>query len=514
MSAKSTTDTCCLTLPLRLEKWQADRLAKRFHIAEQIYNAMLLSWIKKLCVVEHMPEYRAIQNQISKIYEENKQKTEAAKKLFSRRNEILKEHGFNPNSDNGFTIDTRRFYSYFRKNIASAVATHCIAKQVSAAFRKKLFGNGNKLHFKRPGDIRSLKGASASGKSGGVEIIFRGTYIEWKGLRLPLKLNPKNPYETEMLTKRVKYVRILRTPGKSIDHWYAQLALEGKPAVKRNAETGKPVHPSGQGAVGIDIGPRTIAYASEAEVGLRELANQVENIERDKRRLQRKLDRSRRATNPDNYAPDGTIKMGVKHTHNKSSRYRRLQRELSLLQHRQALIRKRQHTEMANHLLSLGDRFYVEDMPWAGLARKTKETTISPTTGRYRRKKRFGKSISSKAPGMLIQILTQKCESRGLPGVTRVPTGVKASQYNHMTNEYKPKPLSQRWNDMPDGKRIQRDLYSAFLLQHVTPELDGFERTKLAEDYDGFSHLHDEEIYKLTLAPKTIASMGISRTRS
>lgn len=96
----------------------------------------------------------------------------------------------------------------------------------------------------------------------------------------------------------------------------------------------------------------------------------------------------------------------------------------------------------------------------------------------------------------------------------RVPTNIKASQYNHMTDTYKPKPLSQRWNDMPDGKRIQRDLYSVFLLQHVTPELDGFERTKLIEDYDGFIHLHDKEIHELTLAPKTIASMGISRTRS
>lgn len=511
MAARSKTDTCCLTLPLRLEKWQADRLAKRFHIAEQIYNAMLLSWIKKLRVVEQMPEYRAIQSQLQKLYEEDKQKTDAAKELFSRRKEILKKNGF---PEYSFKTGIRKYYAHFKENIASNVATHCIASQVWDAFSKKLFGNGGRLHFKRAGDIHSLRGYSKSGESGGVEIIFRGTYIEWNGLRLPLKLDPQNPYEAEMLAKRVKYVRILRTPGKSIDHWYAQLALEGKPTVKRNAATGEPVHPSGRGAVGIDIGPRTIAYVSENEVGLRELADQVENIERDKRRLQRKLDRSRRATNPDNYAPDGTIKRGIKHTHNKSSRYRRMQKELSLLQHRQALIRKRQHTELANHLLSLGDCFYVEDMPWKGLARRAKETTVSPTTGRYRRKKRFGKSISNKAPGTLILILEQKCKSRGVSGVIRVPTNIKASQYNHMTDTYKPKPLSQRWNDMPDGKRIQRDLYSAFLLQHVTPELDGFERTKLIEDYDGFIHLHDKEIHELTLAPKTIASMGISRTRS
>lgn len=511
MSARCKTDTCCLTLPLRLEKWQADRLSKRFRIAEQIYNAMLRSWIKKLHVVEQMPEYKSIQSQLKQLYDENKQKTKAARELFSRRKAILQEAGF---KEFNFLLGTRRYYYHFRENIASHVATHCIAKQVWDAFNKVLFGNGEQVHFKRPGDMHSLRGGSASGKSGGVEIIFRGTYIEWNRLRLPLKLDPKNAYEAEMLTKRVKYVRILRTPGKTIDHWYAQLVLEGTPVIRRSKANGEIIHPSGQGAVGIDIGPRTIAYVSESEVGLRELADQVENIERKSQRLQRKMDRSQRATNPDNYAPDGTIKKGVRHTHNKSHRYRRLQKELALLKHRQALIRKRQHTELANHLLSLGDRFYVEDMPWAGLARRAKETTVSPTTGRYRRKKRFGKSISSKAPGMLILILEQKCKSRGLPGVIRVPTDVKASQYNHMTDTYTPKSLSQRWNDMPDGKHIQRDLYSAFLLRRVTPELDGFERARLIEDYDGFTNLHDQVIHELMLAPKTIASMGISRTRS
>jgi hypothetical protein len=39
--AKATTETCCLTLPLKLEKWQADRLDKRLEIARQIYNTLL-----------------------------------------------------------------------------------------------------------------------------------------------------------------------------------------------------------------------------------------------------------------------------------------------------------------------------------------------------------------------------------------------------------------------------------------------------------------------------------------
>lgn len=34
-------NTCCLTLPLKIEKWQADRLIKRFEIARQIYNTLV-----------------------------------------------------------------------------------------------------------------------------------------------------------------------------------------------------------------------------------------------------------------------------------------------------------------------------------------------------------------------------------------------------------------------------------------------------------------------------------------
>ena len=84
----------------------------------------------------------------------------------------------------------------------------------------------------------------------------------------------------------------------------------------------------------------------------------ISNIK--KKKLQRKLDRSRRATNPDNYKPDGTIKRGVKLTHNKSKRYLKLQSKLAYIQHRQAEIRKLQHTCLANHMLTLGDRFLLK----------------------------------------------------------------------------------------------------------------------------------------------------------
>lgn len=509
--ARSTTPTCCLTLPLRLEKWQEDKLDKRFEIARQIYNTLLRAERKKLRQLEQTREYREIQTGLSRLYEQKADKSPEFKQLANRRTALLKQAGF---SEYAFKDDMKWYYKHFKQNIASGVAVHGIAPNVWAAFEKLLYGKGKFVHFKKRGSVNSVRGASVSGKSGGGEIIFRDTYIEWNRLKLPIKSNRDNAYETEMLQNRVKYVRIMRKPGKHRTRWYTQLVLEGIPATKRDSKTGAPVHSIGHGTVGIDIGPQTIAYVSAEKVELKELADRVQNIEQQKRTLQRKMDRSRRATNPDNYAPDGTIKKGVKLTHNRSGRYSRLQRKLAYLQHRQADIRKQQHTQMANELLSLGDTFIVEDMSWESLTHRAKETSISPKTGKYKRKKRFGKSVANKAPAMLITILKQKCVSCGLPGVIEVSTMLRASQYNHITNTYQKKSLSQRWNIMPDGRRVQRDLYSAFLLQHVTVQRDGFDSEQLHKDYESFMVLHDQVINKLMSASKTITSMGIRRSIS
>lgn len=520
---RSSTDTCCLTLPLKLEKWQSDRLEKRFEIGRQIYNTIVHAELKKLRKLERTQQYQEIEQKLENA------KQEETKELWKKKRQLLDQNGL---SENHFKADMKHYYPHFKDNIASSVAVHGIASQAWTAFEKVLLSKDGKMvhfkHFKKKGELSSLRGYSQTGKSGGIEIIFRGSYVEWKGLKLPLKLSPDNDYETEMLSKRVKYVRILRQDGKTKPHWYAQLVLEGKPAVKRDPISGAPKHPIGRGVVGIDIGTRTLAYSADSKVDLIELADRVQNIEQEKLLLQRKLDRSRRATNPENYKPDGTIKKGVKLTRNKSKRYRRIQHQLAMIQHHQADIRKQQHNELANYLLTLGDCFFVEDMDYRALTRKAKKTEISEKTGRYKRKKRFGKSIANKAPAMLITMLKQKCQSRGLKGVKEVDTHVRASQYNHQTDTCIEKALENRWNVMPDGERIQRDLYSAFLLQHCKqglPEYNRkelkkefgeelyrvFDREALQRDYPQFVAYHHMTIQRLSELPHTIPSMGIRR---
>lgn len=524
--ARSTTATCCLTLPLKLEKWQEDRLAKRFEIARQVYNTLLHAEIKRFQQFEQTPEYREIRERMGELNRKNAAERMEWNKLDSKRKALLKKNKF---SSDDFTTEEalKKCYKNFIKNLGSQVAVHGIAPQVWSAFNNVFFEHkGNQVHFKKKGEITSVCGGSRSGKSGGVEIVFRGDYIEWtvqkgpedrkkpKSLILPIKRKPGNAYEEDMLTKRVKYVRILRKPGKTKDRWYTQLVLEGQPTIKRNPITGEMVHPVGKGVVGLDIGPQTLAYTSATEANLVELADRVQNIEQVKRRLQRKMDRSRRATNPDNYNADGTIRRGVKLTRNKSKRYQRVQRELANVQRYQAEIRKMQHIALANHLLSLGDCFYIEKMEWAALARRAKKTEVSEKTGKFKKKKRFGKSIANKAPAMLTTILKQKCESLNLPGVLEIPTSVKASQYNHQSQTYTPKELKERWNDMPDGRRIQRDLYSAFLLQHYDPNTEQFDQASLETDYPQFVSLHDQTILRLSQLPKTLSSMGIRRSIS
>ena len=81
--AKATTETCCLTLPLKLEKWQADRLEKRLEIARQIYNALLHFELKKLHRLEEGKEYNEIQN----LLKENTDSAER-KKLANCNNKL------------------------------------------------------------------------------------------------------------------------------------------------------------------------------------------------------------------------------------------------------------------------------------------------------------------------------------------------------------------------------------------------------------------------------------------
>ena len=160
------TDTCVLTLPLRVEKWQEDCLLKRFEAARRIYNSLLNFELKKLRQLERTVEYRQIQSVISSAYRSNTKDSPECKAALKRREKLIDENGL---TKNGFKNDVKFFYKHFDGLIGSSVAVHCIAVQLWAAFNKYLCGNGKEIHFKRLGDISSLKGYSVKGRAAGAK---------------------------------------------------------------------------------------------------------------------------------------------------------------------------------------------------------------------------------------------------------------------------------------------------------------------------------------------------------
>ena len=177
--------------------------------------------------------------------------------------------------------------------------------------------------------------------------------------------------------------------------------------------------------------------------------------------------------------------------------------ELSELHRKATEQRKLAHKTLANRIVRMGSTFVVEQMSFKGLQARTKETKVSEKTGKYQSKKRFGKTLLHKAPAMLIEQLRYKTMYQGKTFILANTREVKASQLNHLTEEYTKTSLGTRAKMIGDDL-VQRDLYSAFLLQHVgldgvTVDLDGCK-----SDFDTFLRNQEFTMSQLTTDLKSV----------
>lgn len=318
--------------------------------------------------------------------------------------------------------------------------------------------------------------------------------------------NPKTQtgkYQQEALKCGVKYCRITRKWVKTKWKYYAQFILEGYPPTKCDGN-GVMKHPVNQGRIGLDIGTQTLAISGKDICDLRVLAPSARGLTNQIARTQRAMDRSRRVTNPKYYNPDGTIKrLKRQHSHKQrrdwkySKRYFRLKAKLRDLNRRLADIRKMEHNILANELLQHSNEFVVEDMNYKALQKRSKETKTNAKTGRAHTKKRFGKSLSRCAPAMFISILNKKANRYG-GSVIKVSTfETKASQFDHTDESYTKKRLSERMAHLSSGEVVQRDLYSAFLLEYINTESLEYNTKALNSAFPAFLVMHENTIKHL-----------------
>lgn len=482
---KSTTDSFTLELKLQTSKEDLNFLDRVFYYGFRLYNTMVKHAIKQISKLQKDLQYQ----EGIKLYKTKKTRSQAKEIL----NERVSYYGLSEYEFHTYIAVARKQY----ENYLDSSTVQKIATAVWRGVEKILYSNGKKLHFKKYIDLFSIEGKSnkAGIRLRGNKLCFADHKIQ---LQIPSRKHVKErKYYTEAMHHRVKYSRIVRRPVGSRFHYFLQITLEGKPPIKENRTLGT-------GSVGHDQGTSTIASVSQNGIILEEIGNDQSEYNREIRRLNRKLDRSRRANNPNNYNEDGTIKKGKK-TWKCSKTYIKDRAKLKRTYHKKASSLKQWQETYANQVLTLGDEHFVETMNNKGLMRRKKKPERSEKTGKFKRSKRFGKSYQTHAPSQLINIIAWKLKCYGKE-LHRVNTKTfRASQYNHVTDDYVKKRLSKR-HLYVNGEWIQRDLYSAFLLMNSKSDLENTDRNKCFLTYDNFKNRHDKLIKEYLASNKKYPS--------
>lgn len=573
--SKNSTPSFVLTLPMVMGLNEQDYLNKEFKKCGIIYNQLVNATTKMWHQLRKTRKYRELMAAIAKAAPDSDEQ----KALFKQREKMLKEYRFSEDAFYAMVVPYAKHYainSHVAQSIATAVwtawssfffdkgkevhykkleyvssisgknnatgimlrpanhttsvinsaktkAKNSIEKKYFAAYRKPDAKEGEEVVL--PDEVKAQMEKEIAAATAKVKTsIGKGKlHITYGDYTFPVTLrNPDTQtgwYQQEALKCGVKYCRIIRKWVSTKWKYYAQIVLEGYPPIKCD-NNGVAKHPVKQGRVGIDIGTQTIAFSGKDVCDLRVLAPaaraQAKSLVNEIASTLRAMDRSRRATNPKYYNPDGTIKR-LKRQHGQkqkrkwkySKRYYRLRAKLRNLYRKLADIRKMEHNILANELLTHGNEFVVEDMNYKALQKRSKETKINSKTGRAHTKKRFGKSLSRCAPAMFISILGKKANRYG-GSVIKVSTfETKASQFDHTDESYTKKKLSERMARLRNGDIVQRDLYSAFLLEHIDTESLQYNMETLNSAFPAFLEMHENTKRRLQAVGSSLpASIG------
>lgn len=448
--SKSKTPSFILGLALKTTPSDERKLLRRFEAARQVYNACLGEAMKRLRLLRQSRAY----GKACKMPKNKPMEKKARGEAFADARRAV---GFGEYDLMGWA--TQFTYSWLRDHVASQ-EVKALVNRAFRATERYLYGTDRpckkgrctkkkkncvacgRPRFKRYGEIDSVENIT---NLQGLRWRGEGNHVQWRDLRIPAIVDLDDPVQAHGLSCPVKYVRIVRKTIKGRNRFYAQLVLRGRPHQRTPVATGC--------VVGIDMGPSTIAAYDGTSAFLREFCAAAESRSAEKRRLQRHLDRQRRANNPGCYDEKGRAIKG-KRPRNKSARMRRTEVRLKELDRQLAEHRKSLQGQMVNIILGMGNIVNAEKLSikvW---------------------QRRWGKSVLRHAPGTFMRRLKQKCNDSG-GGVREFLTHKTAlSQTDHMTGKREKKPLSQRWHYFEDGSKVQRDLYSAFLAFCVDTETD------------------------------------------
>jgi hypothetical protein len=443
---ESKTPTFLLELPLVVDSGQAKRLRGHFEAARCLYNALLGEAMKRLRQMRADPAWQAARA-IPKAQKQER------KEVFAQ---LRQAHGFSEYALHAFAKEAN--CAWIADHIDSLMA-QTLATRAYQAVNRVCLGTAKNVRFKSK--RRGLDSVENKWNRSGLRFLLQPPeegnqgWLIWGKDRLPALIDWPDPVVHHGLRHPIKYARLVRRKASSPNaqgadpqgyRYYVQLVLEGLPYQK-------PKHAVGNDVVGLDLGPSIIAIVPrEGEARLLPLCEELKPDARAKRRLERKLDRQRRANNPHNYDEKGRIKKHGKQrlTWKNSKGYVATKQRLAHQERKLAAHRKSLHGRLVHEIVLIGNTIRIEKLSYRAWQQQ------------------FGKSVGIHAPGMLIGHLRRTVASTG-GTLSELPTGpTKLSQYCHGCQSYVKKPLSQRWHECACGVGpVQRDLYSAWLAAHL-----------------------------------------------
>ena len=143
---------------------------------------------------------------------------------------------------------------------------------------------------------------------------------------------------------------------------------------------------------------------------LEDLAPNIEEHNKRIVEIQKKMERSRKETNPNNYNSDGTIKKGSKFK--KTKNYKHLNKIFKTLHRKRKCYIKQNQERLANKIIKESNTIFYEEMDFKALGKRSKKTekrdtvsTVTTKSGETKKIKKFKrkKPSSSAYSGTSVQ---------------------------------------------------------------------------------------------------------------